>query len=468
MNTRPETALKPNKNALIEHLTRIEASDTLGRSKVNCKLINYLVNHYIKLNEQGSEYKSPKEVELAIEVFGRASDFNPAEDAFVRVYISNLRKKLETYYQTEGKHEAFCICIPPGGYGLSFQHLPNTQLKATTTEIATEIATHTKLEADHLAPLADKNNLGDQSDLPTKKQNSNIFNWRTGFIALGVILLASITTNLWLWQQVEPVKVDSYQPIRQHTLWRDLFSNAKPTLIVVGDLFMLNERDPDTNRPRGIRDYGINSYADLEDYFAQYPHKRASVTVAQSAFLLKNSVFAVKHILPLFADPTRVSIRLVSDLTPDDLRDYNLIYLGLFKSLGAIDAYIQGSNFTLGRHGTALTDKTTNQVYKVTGNLQQEYTDYGVFTKFVGPSGNIIYSLAGFSDASVIQMAKYLTNPNKLNSDEFTEHYQMYASQAYQNFELMFSTSSFDRTDLGSQVISSGKLNVKAIWAMPH
>ena len=43
--------------------------------------------------------ETPKEISIAIEIFGRKNDYDPANDSTVRVYIHNLRKKLQDYYQ---------------------------------------------------------------------------------------------------------------------------------------------------------------------------------------------------------------------------------------------------------------------------------------------------------------------------------------------------------------------------------
>ncbi|WP_448248934.1 helix-turn-helix domain-containing protein [Thalassotalea agariperforans] len=438
MNNSQDLADLPNKTAIIEQLDRIKNSKAFARSKINCKLLNFLVNYYLQsLGAEGSA-KAPKEFEIATEALNKAADFNPAEDASIRVYVSNLRKKLETYYQNEGANETFQITIPAGGYGLELNWVVKQELM----------------------PINNNKKVTSAAFVRIAIMLSVLFN----VIFIGYYFLSS---NLQPQPRL-PISSDEIQKqtVREHALWQPLFANGKSTLIVIGDLFMLTEVDPQTNILRAVREFSINSDEEFESYLHRFPGKRATINKANSAFLLKNSVFALQHILPLFTESSPATLRLASELTATDLRDYNIVYIGLYKSLGLLDAYLQGSNFENIPQPSSLKHRRLERVYTVTGNLQQEYTDYGSFAQFSGPSGNYFYIFAGFSDASVIQMAKYLTRLPRLTSAEFTQHFQA-ENMPNKNFELIFSASSFNRTDLDSNIVDSGLLDIKAIWSMP-
>ena len=58
----------------------------------------------------------PGEFEIACNVLGRREDFNPANDNIVRAQFSHLRRKLEHYFETEGKAEPLILTIPKGSY----------------------------------------------------------------------------------------------------------------------------------------------------------------------------------------------------------------------------------------------------------------------------------------------------------------------------------------------------------------
>jgi hypothetical protein len=56
------------------------------------------------------------EFDIAHQVLGRRSDFNPLDDNIVRVQMAHLRKKLEQHFSTEGKDEDIVITVALGSY----------------------------------------------------------------------------------------------------------------------------------------------------------------------------------------------------------------------------------------------------------------------------------------------------------------------------------------------------------------
>ena len=93
---------------------RIMESGVLGRSKNYSALLEYLVQCSLS-------GKSPKEIEIAVDVFNRGDNFDVAADSSVRVYIHQLRKKLDVYYQSNEKDTVFRIVIPKGQYTILAQ-----------------------------------------------------------------------------------------------------------------------------------------------------------------------------------------------------------------------------------------------------------------------------------------------------------------------------------------------------------
>lgn len=65
---------------------------------------------------------TPKEYEIAVDIFERSGDYDPAVDSTVRVEASRLRNRLREYYATFGKHDPILIEIPKGGYSAVCTH----------------------------------------------------------------------------------------------------------------------------------------------------------------------------------------------------------------------------------------------------------------------------------------------------------------------------------------------------------
>src|SRR4051794_10990414 len=53
---------------------------------------------------------------IAIEALGRGDDFNPQDDPIVRVEAMRLRRALQRYYETCGRHDPLHIGLPVGTY----------------------------------------------------------------------------------------------------------------------------------------------------------------------------------------------------------------------------------------------------------------------------------------------------------------------------------------------------------------
>src|SRR5207245_9705081 len=94
-------------------IEKLVASHALHGSESLCKLLRYL-------GKQALEHPGVpvKEYQIAAEVFGRQSDFDPQLDSMVRVQAGRLRSKLAEYYSSEGSSDATIIEIPKGSYAV--------------------------------------------------------------------------------------------------------------------------------------------------------------------------------------------------------------------------------------------------------------------------------------------------------------------------------------------------------------
>ena len=90
---------------------RLLESGALGRSPQLVELFEYLV-------AASARNRSPKEAEIAHDVFGRDAAFEPAQDALVRVHVHRLRTKLERFYAENTAEGGERLAIPKGEYRL--------------------------------------------------------------------------------------------------------------------------------------------------------------------------------------------------------------------------------------------------------------------------------------------------------------------------------------------------------------
>ena len=93
----------------VAQIEKLLASQTLHGSESLCKLLRYLAHQ--AWEHAGS---SPKEYQIATEVFGRQQDFDPHVDSMVRVQAGRLRAKLAEYYAGEGAEDTVLVEMPKG------------------------------------------------------------------------------------------------------------------------------------------------------------------------------------------------------------------------------------------------------------------------------------------------------------------------------------------------------------------
>ena len=92
-------------------IQRILQSEGFHRAAQLRKILLYASKIAILQPNQGLS-----EVEVACNVLERRLDFDPATDNIVRSQFSHLRRKLEHYFETEGRGEPLVLSIPKGSY----------------------------------------------------------------------------------------------------------------------------------------------------------------------------------------------------------------------------------------------------------------------------------------------------------------------------------------------------------------
>src|SRR5579862_9182823 len=89
---------------------RLRASGVLGEARLR-RLFDHLVDSTLA-------GQAPKEIAIAIDVFGKGAVFDVSQDALVRVYVHKLRRALADYYSAPGNGHGATLEIPKGEYRL--------------------------------------------------------------------------------------------------------------------------------------------------------------------------------------------------------------------------------------------------------------------------------------------------------------------------------------------------------------
>jgi len=384
--------------------SRIIQSGALGRGHVYPKLLTYLV-------ERALRGEVPKEFDISVDVFGKTRTSVDAPDAQTRVYVYKLRARLDSYYAGFGKADPFRLEIPKGTY--------------------------------HLSAVPDE-----REARPARRP----FAFAT-YAALS-LLTVSLVLN---FVQFRGDSAQGEPPVLDDPVWSGLNASARPILIAVGDHFFFGEVGSHVR----IRDVTINSKEELR---TSAEHQTSAELVFETlTYLPKSTVFALQAVLPrATAAGKSVSLKLVSELTPADLREYDVIYIGFVRAMAILrDYYFSRSNFSSDPPlYMNLAHAESGEVFVRSGPVPQHNRDYGVFARFHGPVGNEILVFAGIGDVGVSAIVRSLAGGAGLEQIE-----PMLGAErlhAEQGFEVLVEADGHSRTDLDLRVIGAYALRTAA------
>jgi hypothetical protein len=376
----------------------------LGRGHTHVKLLQYLV-------ERAARGEAPKEFDISVDVFGKTAG-SEAHDAQTRVHIFKLRARLDAYYRAAGRADTYRLEIPKGTY--------------------------------HVVAVA-QTALGPQSaPSPPERAAAARPSW-IGYIAAA--LLASLLLNAYFWLSTPAPQPD--RQILKSAAWAGLGAASRPLLIVVGDHFFFGENGTHLR----VRDIAINSVEELRASGALA--SKPDLVFETLTYLPKSSVFALQTVLPLAnAASDNVSLKLVSELRPEDLRDHDVIYIGFVRAMGILrEYYFARSNFAADQPlFVSLTNSATGAVYERSGPGPQHNTDYGLVAAFTGPAGNRMLVIAGIGDVGVSAAARALAT--RSGFEMLAQPLQTLATTPTE-VEVLIEAVGHSRTDLGLNVVGA-------------
>lgn len=166
-----------DRDAYHRQIDRLANSNLLHGSESLCKLLRYLATQTI--DHPGAPVK---EYQIATEVFGRPSNFDPRVDSTVRVQTGRLRSKLAEYYASAGAEDPLVIEIPRGAYTLIFHH------RATLPVTGEAAPAHPEAEHPVSEPKAPTHHRG----------------WLIAVLTLAVLLAGSLAASVYLWLHRQP------------------------------------------------------------------------------------------------------------------------------------------------------------------------------------------------------------------------------------------------------------------------
>jgi hypothetical protein len=274
----------PSPEQFFQEIDNIIKSHSLRGSESLCKLLQYLAKQ--SLDHPDAPLK---EYQIATEVYGRSTDFDPQSDSTIRVQAGRLRLKLAEYYAGEGVADPILVKIPKGSYHLTSEARlidPQPQLQAVPPrEAPRSVAVET---------------------VPAR--------WRIAVVLLLVGLITSLIvlgSLLWNRKLPEPAMAAPSAPRAAGPLaafWRPFTSGVEEPWVIFSNAAFVGR--PET----GMRYY--NSRQDSK--VAVYDH-----------YTGVGEVLAIHALDEVFGTlGRRIRVKRGSLFSLDDVKNNNLIFVG--------------------------------------------------------------------------------------------------------------------------------------------
>ena len=402
-----------------EETGKIAASGALGRSRSYVRLLKFLA-------QCSGEGRRPKELEIATEVFRRASDFDPNQDALVRVYIHNLRQKLQRYHEESPPVSGRRLSIPRGEYRLAISPVEET------------------------------------ADDTVRRGSGRL--WAAAVAALVLINLLTLVI----------LRPDSSSPgepreVAGSPLWSSLLGDDVPLLVVVGDYFIFAELDEFGTVRRLVREFDVNSGDDLGNLFVSDPDLLANYMDLDLTYLPQGSASALSELLRVvYAGDKDVRITTMTEMRVADIRSQHILYVGYISALGTLmDFVFASSGLRVGASFDELQNMRTGESFTSGAGIPGEsgYEDYGLVSTFPGPDGNQFLIVAGTRDSGLMHAAQAITSLEDIAELEDVLD-SAPDSDAAPAFEALYEVTGFDRINLDATLVYRAPLDYRPIWGL--
>jgi hypothetical protein len=246
-----------------------------------CKLLRYLAEH--SLDHPGIALK---EYQIATEVLGRPTGFDPQSDSTVRVQAGRLRVKLSEYYAHDGANDPILVEIPKGSYALHFQ--------LRTPQSGAPLGSPTRVETPEVKPETAPSTRG----------------WTIAVAVLSGLLLISLITTAVLFAQRNRIQaaISGHAPSSLQKFWdRFVTSPQQPWVIFSNGSFV--------GRPEtGMRYF--NPSSDSQSFILDHYTGVGEVL----------AIHQLDLVFSLFNRPIRVKRGALFSL--DDAKNNDLIFVG--------------------------------------------------------------------------------------------------------------------------------------------
>jgi hypothetical protein len=326
---RPEDNLKSPEDAPVDPkacwqlLERVAASSHLNRAPRLRDFLFYVGNKSLK-----EGITDVREQEIGAAVFGRQRHYDTSQDNIVRVNATELRKRINAYFISDGVNEPLSFQIPRGGYKPVFRR-------------------------QNLAPKLPKvEEIPPNSTAVTAPSKALVQLPFLLAVALSAVL-ASVC--LFLWNQNRSLRMDLH-PWQNHAalaaFWSGLLNPHQETDIVMADASFTLVQDITSEFLGGkyydLHDYLNNSYLRQIESLDISADRRADLKMIASRLSGSMGDFGVvQRIQSLDPSSTNLLVKFAREYNADSIKRNNTILIGGRKANPWSDLFSDQMNFVV-------------------------------------------------------------------------------------------------------------------------
>jgi hypothetical protein len=418
-------------------LERIASSSHVKRAARLQELLFYLGKCSLK-----DGLDTVHEQRIGVEVFGRSGDYDTSDDNIVRTNVSELRKRVEAYFEGEGANETLIVEIPRGSYVPVFRYRP------VKPQIASEAST---AKVPEPAP-ANVVPISEPADAASVRPSTFLRSrWVT--ILAGVIIVTLAATCVVFRYQYRSLYRSMYpwqsQPAVAE-LWSDILDARPDTDIVLADAsFGLLQ---DINKKSfQFNDYLNRSYISQLQTQNASPDLRAVLRRIETWNLGDQDDFKLaRRILALDPLGTKVHLYNARGYLPDLTKRDNVILIGGRISNPWDDLFESHMNFVaeFSTDGPITVLNRAPMKGEQAVYTQTDSTQYCVVSYQPNPDHNgVVLLIEGTSAEATEAAGDFL-----LSDDQLSAFRKLLRGDKFPYFDVLLKVSSVPGTPLSATV----------------
>jgi hypothetical protein len=411
-------------------LERVAASSQLKRAARLQELLFYIAKR--SLNDRS---ESVHEQQIGVDVFRRPQGYDTSADNIVRTNVSDLRKRIEAYFDSEGSDETLILEIPRGSYLPVFKNRPAGPVAVEPTPAMTALT---------LPSVAIQGPSGVSQQRPIKL---------AALVSMAAIAISLAVACLYFYSQYRVLHRSlfawQYEPSVAQ-FWGSILSANPDTDVVLADasLGLLQDIDKDSF---SFDEYLNRAYISETQARNMTPEMHAVVgrivrwnMGSQDEFKLANRILKL--------DPLGKTINLYNarDYMPDLSNRDNVILIGGRLSNPWDDLFEGRMNFTVkfDNSGSNVVVNRAPTPGEQTSYTQMNSLQYCVIGYLPKPNHNGIVLLIEGTGAEATEAAgDFLLSENQLSNLKKT-----FSTDKFPYFEALLKVTSVEGTPLTATV----------------